>query len=245
MKLHAADNREFHVPGLQDLDQVVLNPQNRDLLQEAMQHSGGDAATRNRMQAEAAELLALTQITPAGRLVVKHLDLREHLRAALSLQVPVACQPKRNNELVVSDRALVGFSYPNEGFTRPLPGYAFFQILLPCDVWLPQVKQPEQSLCIAPLVPAGTRTAMLLLQLYGALSMQSIQLDVRDAAGMFSPSVARWWQDNLDRVPLTKVAFLEPNTQQSNSPVEGQTPVFASHSEFGPAIDRAGVLPPR
>ena len=93
-----------------------------------------------------------------------------------------------------------------------LLGHAFFQVLLPQNVWLAQIKQPEQALCIAPQIPAGTRTALLLLRAYGALSMQSIQIDVRDPAGLFNPEIALWWQDNLHRVPLTSVALLDPET---------------------------------
>ena len=198
-------------PGLQDLERVTLNPRNRALLEQAMEHCGGDAATRNRKRAEADELLALSQIAPQGRLIVETLDVREDLRAMISLVVPVACEPSDDNEPVMADRALIGFSYPNEGFRRPMPGYAFFQILFPRNVWLPQVKQPEQVLCIAPQVPAGTRTAMLLLRAYGALSMQSIQFDVTDPAGLFDEDIARWWQDNLHRVPLTHTALLDPH----------------------------------
>ena len=182
------------------------------MLEEAMQRCGGDAATRNRKRSEATELLALSQITPPGRLIVEAVDLREHLRALLVLEVPVACQPRENNELEIFDRALLGFTYPTEGFQRPLPGYAFFQIIAPRNVWLAQVKQPEQALCIAPQVPSGTRSAMLLLRAYGALSMQSIQIDVGDPAGLFSAHIAQWWQDNLHRVPLTSTALLDPNT---------------------------------
>jgi hypothetical protein len=205
---------ELAPPGLKDLEHVELNPRNRALLKSAVEHCGGDRATRNRKQSEARELLALSQIAPSDRLTVKALDLREHLRALLMLQVPVACRPRENNKPEVADGALIGFTYPSEGFRRPLPGYAFFQIMLPRDVWLAQIKQPEQALCIAPLVPAGTRTALLVLWAYGALSMQSIQIDVQDPAGLFDAEIARWWQDNLHLVPLTTTALLDSETPQ-------------------------------
>jgi hypothetical protein len=195
-------------PGLGDLDRVELSPRNCDALEYAMAHCGGDAATRNRKRAEARELLALSQIAPTGRIIVEALDLREDLRAMLVMQVPVACRPGPDNEPQICERALIGFTYPNEGFRRPLPGSAFFQILLPRNIWLAQIKQPEQSLCIAPQIPAGTRTAMLLLRAYGALSMQSIQIDDMDPAGVFNVEIAHWWQENLHRVPLTSVALL-------------------------------------
>ena len=55
---------------------------------------------------------------------------------------------------------------------------------------------------------------MLMLRAYGALSMQSIQVDVRDPAGVFDAEIAQWWQHNLQRVPLTKTALLEPGKPQ-------------------------------
>ena len=215
MKISATSSDEIRLPGLKDLDRVELNPRNRDMLNQAMEECGGDPATRNRKQAEARELLALSQIAPANRLVVQQLDLREHLRAMLLLQVPVACQPDKNNEPEIVDHALIGFTYPNEGFQRPLPGHVFFNVLLPRNVWLAQIKQPEQSLCIAPHVRAGTRSAMLLLRAYGALSMQSVQVDAADAAGVFNAQIAQWWQENLHLVPLTTTALLELDTPES------------------------------
>ncbi len=211
MKLNLVDGDQGAVRGLGDLKHVILNSQNQATLEQAMRTCGGDAATRNRKQAEARELLALSQIAPPERIVVEALDLREDFRALFAMQVPVACQPGPDNEPQICERALIGFTYPVEGFRRPLPGYAFFQILLPRNVWLAQIKQPEQALCIAPQIPAGARTAMLLLRAYGALSMQSIQIDIRDAAGLFNPEIALWWQQNLHRVPLTSVALLDPD----------------------------------
>ncbi|MEQ8667821.1 MAG: hypothetical protein RIC12_01530 [Pirellulales bacterium] len=214
MEFSTATNSAWKSPGLGELEAVELNPRHRLMLDQAMRQCGGDPATRNRKCAEVRELLALSQIAPPGRLVVEALDLRESLRAMLMLEVPVPCKQKEDGELEIAHRALLGFTYPNEAFQRPWPGFGFFQILMPRNVWLAQVKQPEQALCLAPQIPSGTRAALLLLRVYGALSMQSVQVDARDAAGVFEPAVARWWQDNLDRVPLTRTAFLEPTNRE-------------------------------
>lgn len=213
MKLKTTSKPGLNAPGLSDLDHVQLNPRHRQLREAAMQDCGGDAPTRNRKLAEATELLALAQVAPPGRFHVEWIDMAEHLRAMLVLDVPVPCRPNKDNQLQIVRPACLGFTYPNEGFQRPLPGYAFFQIILPRNVWLAQVKQPEQALCIAPQIPAGTRTSMLLMRVYGALAMQSIQIDARDPAGVFDAEIARWWQHNLDQVPLTRTAFLEPEAK--------------------------------
>ena len=128
--------------------------------------------------------MALSQIAPPERLIVEALDLREHLRAMLLLEVPVACQPKENNEPEMFEPGLDRLHVSQRGFPAAAAGLLLiFRSCSPRNVWLAQIKQPEQALCIAPQVPAGTRTAMLLLRAYGALSMQSIQIDVRDPAG--------------------------------------------------------------
>lgn len=196
-------------PTLDDLDSTELSPDHQLMLERAFANCGGDPAARNCKQAQARLLLALAQIAPPGRLRVEWLDLSGHLRALLRLGVPVACQPSEQNELRTAWGAVLGFTYPTDAFQRPLAGHAFFQIIQPRNVWLAQVRQPDQALCIAAEVPAGTRAALLILRAYGALSMQSIQTDVADPAGVFDANIARWWQHNLHRVPLTRTPFLE------------------------------------
>jgi hypothetical protein len=43
---------------------------------------------------------------------------------------------------------------------------------------------------------------------YSALSMQSIQIDSFDPAGVMNAPAATWWQANVDRIPLTTAPFL-------------------------------------
>jgi hypothetical protein len=211
MTQETADDRPAAIaPTLGELDSIELTPHLESMLQLALVNCGGDAATRNCKQAQARLLLALAQIVPAGRLQVEWLDLRNDLRALLRLGVPVACRPNAQNELQTVWGAVLGFTYPTEAFHKPLPGHAFFQILRPRNVWLAQVRQPDQALCIAAQIPAGTRAALLVLRAYGALSMQSIQTDVADPAGVFDADIAGWWQHNLHRVPLTRTSLLEP-----------------------------------
>ena len=131
MKFSSTTVHDDRLPGLKDLESVELNPQNRLMLEEAKQHCQGDPATRNRKLAEATELLTLSQIAPSKRLVIRQLDMREHLRAIIQMEVPVACEPKENGEPEIFNQAVIGFTYPNEGFQRPLPGFVFFEVLLP------------------------------------------------------------------------------------------------------------------
>ncbi len=201
---------------LRDLAKVELNPHNRAMLDFAIKHSGGDAAWRGRKRIEACEILSLSQLAPLGRLTIQFVDLHEALRSLMILKVPVPCQPDTSNELRIADHAVLGFTYPAEAVRMPLPGPAFFQILEPQDVWLPQVAPGIQRHCIAQSVPAGTPCKELILMAYGALSMQSVQVDELDAAGVFNSAAARWWQQNMDRIPLTRTPFLAADGAREN-----------------------------
>jgi hypothetical protein len=196
-------------PSLADLNSIELTPANRLLLEQAHAASGGDPAWRARKKREAQELLALSQLAPPGRLFIEALDLRESLRALVAMSVPVPCRPSANNELRTAPSALLGLSYPQEAVRQMLPGAAFVQVLSPNDVWLPQVRLEDQPLCLGLKLPAGIRVRSLVLMAYGALSMQAIQLDEFDSAGVFNIEAARWWQENMKLVPLTRKAFLE------------------------------------
>jgi hypothetical protein len=193
---------------LRRLAKIKLDDRRQGMLDASMVTCGGDPIWRGRKQAEAHDLLALSQIAPEDRLVVMPIDLRESLRAGLVIQVPVPCRPDANNRLRVLGIAMLGLTYRREAIHEHMPGWAFVQILDPHGVWLPAVDEAKQALCLGPSLPVGVRVAELVLLSYGALSMQTTQLDERDTAGVFNPEAALWWQQNADRIPLTRTPFL-------------------------------------
>jgi hypothetical protein len=48
----------------------------------------------------------------------------------------------------------------------------------------------------------------ILLMAYGALTLQSVQLNPGDAAGVMNPAASDWWIHNLHRLPLTREPFI-------------------------------------
>ncbi len=44
---------------------------------------------------------------------------------------------------------------------------------------------------------------------YAALTLQTFQFDAADSAGVYNDEAANWWQDNADRIPLTREPFLD------------------------------------
>jgi hypothetical protein len=211
------------------LSEVKLTPERQQMLELAEVSSGGSADWRGRKHAELFDLLALCQEAPPGRMTLEFLDLRVALRAIVRLRVPVPCMPLPNGELLVATRALLGLTYPQEALSRPLPGYAFVQILSPQRVWHANVApEAAQPLCLGAQLPAGIRTKELVLMTYGALSMQSIMINERDPAGILNPAAGEWWQNNLACIPLTRTPFLGENKPATASP-------FPDEPEGGPS----------
>jgi hypothetical protein len=196
------------------LAKVQLDAKRQQMLQDAELTAGGGAVWRGRKRVEAFEVLALSQITN-DRLAVRYLDLTDDLRALLVLTVPVACRPDASNVLPIANHAVLGFTYPAEAMRRRLPGSAFFQILDPQGVFHPNVDTSKQQLCLGATILANTPARELIISAFGALSMQTVQVNEADPAGVLNVEAARWWQQNLHRTPLTNSPFLAPTAAAS------------------------------
>ena len=73
-----------------------------------------------------------------------------------------------------------------------------------------------QVLCLGLSLPAGIRVTDLVILAYGALSMQTIQLDEGDSAGVLNPAAAAWWQLNRRLIPLSRDSFI-PSCRRGSS----------------------------
>ncbi len=193
--------------GLAALGEMELTGKNLLRLEEALRECGGPPVWRSRKEAEARELLALSELSPI--FTVQMLDLRETLRAQTELRVPVPLRPDPNGRPRIGDHAVLGISYPENAIRMPLPGYAFVQIFYPVDVWHANVSPGVvQLLCLGDWLPAGVKLREIVLMAYGALSMQTVMIDETDPAGVVNPEAALWWQHNTDLIPLTREPFL-------------------------------------
>jgi len=195
--------------GLSRLRTERLDPLLERKLEEGFRRAAGSPAWRCRKLAEARDLCLLSQIAPARRLAVLSLDFREGLRAMLALRVPVPRRPAGEVSLVVDDLAVLGLTYPAEAIRMPQPGYRFVHVLSPSDVFHANVAAgPVQALCLGASLPAGIPVREIVLAAYGALSLQSVQVDEYDPVGVLNVEAARWWQANPSRIPLTRTPFL-------------------------------------
>ncbi len=191
------------------LDLLELNPIHQALLEQARGTAIGPAALRQRILADARELLALAQVS--GRLNIHWIDLAHGLRAKLEMQVPVPCRPQPSGPVQTAPSALLGVMYPPEALMLPQPGFAFVRILAPHPVWSPNVSpDANQALCLGPRLPPGFPLREILLMTYGALSFQITQFNRFDPAGLMNAASADWWQAHTHLIPLTREPFIRP-----------------------------------
>lgn len=210
-----------HTPpprSLRALGEEVLNARNQKLLEDALKRNAGDPPWRKVKEAEALDLLRLSQLAPPGRLRVEMLDLGRNLRSIITMRVPVACRPDAEGRLRVADFAVLGLTYPRDVIQQRLPGMAFVQILQPHGVWHANVGSVGQPLCLGANLPVGLPIVELVLMCYGALTLQTVMLDVRDPAGVLNGDAARWWLQNPDLIPLSATPFLRPDPPKQGDP---------------------------
>jgi len=191
---------------LSSLGRVELVGRHANLLAGAREQCGGVAAWRHRKLAEAHDLLALAQLS--RRLLVHWVDLSVELRVLFEMRVPVACMPDSSGALGIAPGARIGLTYRQEAMRLPQPGYSFVQVLSPGCLWYPSVSTDTQLLCLGASLPAGILLKELVLMIYGALAMLTVQLDPTNAAGVLNPAAADWWQRNVEKIPLTNEPFI-------------------------------------
>ena len=204
---------ETSVGSLTTLPKVQLTPEHSALMERAQKLCGGSALWRRRKLAELSDLCRLLQVSH-HRLTVMQLDLSADLRIDLLMRVTVPCQPEPNGPLAVAQAARLGVIYREAALLTPQPGYSFVQILAPQPVWHPNVSSDlNQVLCLGPSIPAGLPLREILLMVYGALTMMSVQLDPANSAGVLNPAAADWFQRNPGLIPLSWEPFVPPVTQ--------------------------------
>lgn len=201
---------------LSDIPTLQLDGYYQSIWEASQATCGGPAACRRRFIAEAHDLLALAQLS--GRLNVHWIDLTIGFRAKVEVEVPVPCLPDPAKPLSVIPRATLGLAYPPEAIFTSVRGFAFVRILKPQSVWLAAVSPDQnQVLCLGDL-PASIAVTQIVLMTFGALSLQAIQIDLLDPAGVLNPAAALWWQQNASRIPLTREAFLRDEVPHADTP---------------------------
>jgi hypothetical protein len=194
------------------LDGVQLAGAHAARLESAKALNTGAPAWQARKLRDAHDLLALAQLAPQ-RCAVLDLSLQGDLTAAFALNAPVPRRLAGDNSLQVAQGALLALRYTPEAVRLPQPGWSFLQVLDPTIEWHPNVHAEKQMLCLGPKMPAGIRVGSLVVLAYLALSMQSVQVDESDPAGVMNAAAARWWSVNLHRAPLVREPLLHADSR--------------------------------
>ena len=93
----------------------------------------------------------------------------------------------------------------------------------PLHAWHPNIgpSASGQRVCLGPTLFAGIRLREILFLVYRALTLQTVQFDAFDSAGVMNGAAADWWQRNAARIPLTTESFLNLGEAKS-SPAKGK-----------------------
>jgi hypothetical protein len=202
-------------PSLSNLRNLPLDSFHLAVWELAQKTSGGPAAFRHRLSAEAHDLLALAQLS--GRLLVHWLDLSAGLRAKVEMEVPVPCLPDPAGSLQIAPRALLGVRYPQEALLMPQPGHVFVRILEPKPVWHSNISPDcNQVLCLGSVLSPGFPLSEILLLTYGALSGVNMQIDMLDPQGVLNGAAADWFQRDPTLLPLTREPFIRDEVNHAN-----------------------------
>ena len=198
-------------PCLSSLQDIQLIALYRGILEKVAPGAAGPEPWRRRKLGAAHELLALAQIS--RRMTIQYLDLTDAIRAVFVLKVPVPCRRGGAGPFLVAPAAVIGLTYRSEAMVSAQPGHSFAEILQPRDVFHPNVApsyQPPgaQILCLGPKLPASIRIVDLVLMIYTAICLQSVNYSFTDSAGLLNQSAGLFLEANPARVPLTREPFL-------------------------------------
>jgi hypothetical protein len=218
-----------HSFDLTSLSQVQLSENHQAMLQFAAPDHQQTDPLLVRMVNEARDVLALSEIAPPGRLRIDWIDISgSTLAIVMLMRVVVPRVPDSANQLRLGQLVRLGLTYPRAAISQVLPGTAFFDVIQPLDGWHPSISIPGPAapiprLCLGPELMAGIRCVDLILMAYGALCMQTLQIDERDPAGVMNIQAALWWQQNLHRLPLSTTPFLQADAPATVSPPTTKT----------------------
>jgi len=205
--------------GLHDLSRIALESPYAEALADLEPTLLGRPAWVARKRVELRELFALAQLAP-NRMSILGLDASTEIRALLDLRCDLSCLNPGDPDIHVERKARLFVRYPEAILRGPLPGTELVQIVEPHHVHHPNVGTAEafgsagpgafasQTLCLGARIPRGLPLREALLMSYAALTLQSVQLDERDAAGVMNVDAARFWQQNPHRIPLSRETFL-------------------------------------
>jgi hypothetical protein len=173
-------------------------------------HNGGGRAWRQWKKVAAERLVDLIGNSP--RMELFELNLEGDLEAVFEIRCPVPRRPE-NDRLVIGNRAVCYLLFQDRWRFESPPGWALFGVLSPDDLFHSNLNdarpQWRGALCLGGL-PPNTQPTQILLAAYDALTLQAINIDETDPAGVLNPEASEFYRRHPEYLPLTRAGLLDP-----------------------------------
>jgi hypothetical protein len=177
------------------------------MLAEALQRNGGSRSWRGWKQRSTENLLDLIVRSP--RMDLSALRLEGDLEAVFSIRCPVPRWPQ-DDRLVIGDHAVCHLLYQDQWRFESPAGWAPLGLLSPRDPFhANMIPHLRGALCLGGL-PPNTEPKQLVLAAYDALTLQAINTDESDPAGVLNPQASDFFRRHPEYLPLTRAGLLDP-----------------------------------
>lgn len=190
--------------------------QHEALLKRALSQIAGNRPWR-KWKTRAAEDL-ITMADRAARMDVMDLDVKGDLQAVYRIRMPVPRWPM-DGKLQIGEEAAFHLGYQEQWLWESPAGWAPLGLLFPPDPFHPEARPALRgALCLGHLQP-GTRPTEIVLMGYYMLTLQDLQLDDLDPAGVLNVQACEFYRNHgREYVPLTRAGLfeeLEPRKESS------------------------------
>jgi hypothetical protein len=178
-------------------------------LEEAIRRNGGGRAWREWKRRSTEAVLDLVLRSP--RMQLLGLSLEGDVEMAFEIRCPVPRWPK-GDRLVIGQRVVCHLLYQEHWRFESAPGWAPLGVVWPPDLYHSNVRPYVRSaLCLWGFgLPPNTQPKEIVLAAFDAVTLQSINIDESDPAGVLNAAASEFYRRHPEYVPLTRAGLLDP-----------------------------------
>ena len=178
-----------------------------EMLDRATTRNGGGRPWRQWKRKSIESVLEM--IVKSPRMDLLELNLEGDLEMVFAIRCPVPRWPQ-NGKLLIGDHVVAHLIYQEAWRFESPPGWAPLGILWPPDLFHSNSRPHLRgALCLGGL-PPNTPPKQIILAAYDALTLQSINTDETDPAGVLNPQASDFYRRHPDYLPLTRAGLLDP-----------------------------------
>ncbi len=173
----------------------------------ALARNGGGRAWREWKRKSLESLLDLMARSP--RMDLLQMSLEGDLEVVFEIRCPVPRWPQ-GDRLVIGDRVVCQLQYQEQWRFEAPAGWAPSGILWPHDHFASNMRPHIRGLLCLGGLPPNTPPKQIALAAYDALTLQSINTDETDPAGVLNPAASDFFRRHPQYLPLTRAGLLDP-----------------------------------